>query len=98
MAENEITQTLSMHSKAYLYLLLTFFLWGSLYVVSKFVLGKLPAFTLAFVRFLLAFATLLGILFLSEALSIRFLAGAVLIVCGVLISLLNPGDRFPDTV
>ena len=47
----------SVHT-AYVYLLLTFFLWGSLYVVSKFVLGKLPPFTLAFVRFLLAFAAL----------------------------------------
>ena len=40
---------------AYLSLLLTFFLWGSLYVVSKFVLDKLPSFTIAFFRFVLAF-------------------------------------------
>ena len=30
--------------KGYIYLILTFTLWGSLYVVSKFVLGRLPAF------------------------------------------------------
>ena len=44
--------------KAYIFLLLTFVLWGSLYVVSKYVLGKLPAFTIAFLRFLFAFAAL----------------------------------------
>lgn len=42
----------------YLCLLLTFTLWGSLYVVSKFVLGRLPAFTISFLRFLLAFGFL----------------------------------------
>lgn len=47
-----------MHGLAYLYLLLTFSLWGSLYVVSKFVLGKLPAFTVAFFRFLIAYVAL----------------------------------------
>ena len=41
--------------KGYLYLLITFTLWGSLYVVSKYVLGKLPTFTISFFRFLLAF-------------------------------------------
>ena len=45
-------------SRGYLYLLLTFTLWGSLYVVSKFVLGKLPVFTISFLRFLLASAAL----------------------------------------
>ena len=45
-------------SKAYGCLLLTFILWGSLYVVSKYVLGKLPAFTISFFRFALAFAAL----------------------------------------
>ncbi len=40
---------------AYFYLLITFVLWGSLYVVSKYVLGKLPTFTISFIRFLLAF-------------------------------------------
>ena len=44
--------------KAYIFLLLTFVLWGSLYVVSKYVLGKLPAFTIAFLRFFFAFAAL----------------------------------------
>ena len=42
-------------STAYVYLFITFVLWGSLYVVSKYVLGKLPAFTISFCRFLLAF-------------------------------------------
>lgn len=44
--------------KSYLILFLTFFIWGSLYVVSKFVLGKLPTFTIAFMRYLFAFITL----------------------------------------
>lgn len=42
----------------YLYLMTTFFLWGSLYVVSKFVLGKLPTFTVSFGRYLIAFLAL----------------------------------------
>ena len=42
-------------STAYIYLLITFVLWGSLYVVSKYVLGKLPTFTISFCRFLLAY-------------------------------------------
>ncbi len=40
--------------RGYLYLIITFTLWGSLYVVSKFVLTQLPAFTISFLRFLLA--------------------------------------------
>lgn len=44
--------------KAYLYLLITFFLWGSLYVVSKIVLTKLTTFTVAFGRYLIAFIAL----------------------------------------
>ena len=43
---------------SFAFLLLTFILWGSLYVVSKFVLGKLPPFTISFFRFLLAFISL----------------------------------------
>ena len=43
---------------AYLSLLLTFTLWGSLYVVSRYVLGKLGAFTISFCRFTIAFLTL----------------------------------------
>ena len=43
---------------AYAFLLITFVLWGSIYVVSKYTLGKLPPFTIAFFRFLLAFAAL----------------------------------------
>jgi len=45
---------------AYLYLTITFFAWGSLYVVSKFVLGSVPVLTVANVRYLLA----AGILYL----------------------------------
>jgi drug/metabolite transporter (DMT)-like permease len=40
--------------KAYLYLLFTFFAWGSLYVVSKFVLGKIPVITISFLRYAIA--------------------------------------------
>lgn len=43
---------------AYGYLLVTFILWGSLFVVSKYVLGKLPTFTISFLRFVIAFVTL----------------------------------------
>lgn len=43
---------------AYLSLILTFALWGSLYVVSVFVLGKLPTFTISCIRFILAFILL----------------------------------------
>ena len=47
---------------AYLYLLITFCAWGSLYVVSKFVLGKIPVFTVSFLRNAIAGAALLIIL------------------------------------
>lgn len=46
-------------TNAYFYLVITFVLWGSLYVVSKYVVGKLPTFTISFLRFLLAFLFLL---------------------------------------
>lgn len=39
---------------AYFSLLLTFVLWGSLYVASQIVLQSLPTFTVAFLRFVLA--------------------------------------------
>lgn len=42
------------HSFVYPYLFLTFFLWGSLYVVSKHVLGKVPPFTLSLLRYVIA--------------------------------------------
>lgn len=44
--------------KAYGYLITTFILWGSLYVVSKYTLGKLPTFTISFLRFVIAFVAL----------------------------------------
>lgn len=44
--------------KSYLYLITTFMLWGSLYVVSQFVLGKIPTFTVAMFRYLIAFIAL----------------------------------------
>ncbi len=48
----------SINIQAYGYLILTFVLWGSLYVVSKYILGKLPTFTISFLRFSIAFAVL----------------------------------------
>lgn len=48
--------------RAYIYLLITFCAWGSLYVVSKFVLGKIPLFTISFLRYFIAGMTLLIIL------------------------------------
>ena len=47
---------------AYLYLLITFFAWGSLYVVSKFVLGKIPPITILLLRYLIAGTVLLFII------------------------------------
>lgn len=47
---------------AYLYLLITFCAWGSLYVVSKFVLGKVPTFTVSFLRYIIAGVILFFIL------------------------------------
>ena len=44
--------------KGYVFLIITFILWGSLYVVSKYVLGKMPTFTISFLRFVLAFLAL----------------------------------------
>ena len=45
-------------NKSYLFLMTTFMLWGSLYVVSQFVLGKIPTFTVAMFRYLIAFIAL----------------------------------------
>lgn len=45
-------------NKSYLYLMTTFMLWESLYVVSQFVLGKIPTFTVAMFRYLIAFIAL----------------------------------------
>jgi drug/metabolite transporter (DMT)-like permease len=52
---------------AYLYLIITFCAWGNLYVVSKFVLGKIPVLTVLFLRYLIAGATLIFILRKDEA-------------------------------
>lgn len=46
------------HSFVYPYLFLTLFLWGSLYVVSKHVLGKVPPFTLSLLRYVIAVVVL----------------------------------------
>ena len=59
------------HESAYVYLLITFFLWGSLYVVSRFVLGKLPTFTVAFFRFVIAFCTLSVMMYGQKKCKIR---------------------------
>ena len=52
--------------KSYVYLLTTFMLWGSLYVVSQFVLGKIPTFTVTMFRYLIAFIALSLISLKSE--------------------------------
>jgi len=39
---------------AYLYLIITFCAWGSLYVVGKFVMGKVPVFMISSVRYIIA--------------------------------------------
>lgn len=56
------TMTLSKQKTAYLYLFATFVSWGSLYVVSKFVLGKIPVITVSFLRYAIASAFLLLIM------------------------------------
>ena len=53
-----IGQEMERKRAGYLCLLLTFILWGSLYVVSKYVLGKMPPFTISLIRFILAFAAM----------------------------------------
>ncbi len=59
--------------KSYVYLLTTFMLWGSLYVVSQFVLGKIPTFTVAMFRYLIAFIALSLISLKSEKVNISLL-------------------------
>lgn len=54
------------HSQAYFYLLGTFFLWGCLYVLSKFVLDKLPVFTVACARYLIAVIVLFAVIRLRK--------------------------------
>lgn len=39
---------------AYLYLIITFCAWGSLYVVGKFVMGKVPVLMISFIRYFIA--------------------------------------------
>lgn len=48
--------TYKMNNKkiSYLYLFITFFIWGSLYVVSKFVIGNIPVITVSFFRYAIA--------------------------------------------
>ncbi len=43
---------------SYVLLISTFVIWGTLYVVSSFVLGKLPTFTVAFLRYFIGFIVL----------------------------------------
>ena len=50
----------------YALLLLTFVLWGSLYVVSKFMLGYLPTFMVSFLRFLLGDMVLMAAVFVTK--------------------------------
>jgi drug/metabolite transporter (DMT)-like permease len=50
----------------YLYLIITFCAWGSLYVVGKFVLGKVPVFTVLFLRYFIAGVTLLFVMKKSQ--------------------------------
>lgn len=47
---------------AYLYLIITFCAWGSLYVANKFVLGKIPVFTVTLLRFIVGGTVLFFIL------------------------------------
>jgi drug/metabolite transporter (DMT)-like permease len=49
------------HTKAYIYLLLTTAIWGSMYVFSKYVFVLLPPMAFLFYRFLFGGAILLGV-------------------------------------
>lgn len=46
----------------YLYLLITFFCWGSIYVVSKYALAVMGPVTVSFCRYLVSVVCLYGIL------------------------------------
>lgn len=49
-----------MKLRAYGFLLLTFCFWGSSYVVSKFVMNQIPAFTVSLMQYIVAVAVLMG--------------------------------------
>ena len=49
-----------MKLRAYGFLLLTFCFWGSSYVVSKFVMNQIPAFTVSLMQYVVAVAVLMG--------------------------------------
>ncbi len=51
-------ETKSSQARAYLCLVVTFVIWGSLYVVSNILLKSLPTFFIAFMRYLIAFFTM----------------------------------------
>lgn len=46
----------------YLYLLITFFIWGSLYVISKYALASIPPVTVLLFRYIIAIAVLIPML------------------------------------
>ncbi len=52
------TMPLKHEKLVYVYLFITFFLWGSLYVAGKYVLDKVPPFTVSLVRYAVAFLLL----------------------------------------
>lgn len=49
-----------------IYLSLAASIWGGMYVVSKYVLDFIPPLTLVWLRFIIAFVVLYGILKLAE--------------------------------
>ena len=84
----------NMKRKGYFYLLLTFTLWGSLYVVSKYVLGKMGAQLLGTKYAGASLASLINSLnpvtmtvfaaiLLHEAMTLRKVLGIALALCGV---------------
>ncbi|MDO5518729.1 MAG: DMT family transporter [Clostridium sp.] len=46
----------------YLYLLITFFIWGSLYVISKYALASIPPVTVLLLRYIIAIVVLIPML------------------------------------
>ncbi|MDF2593403.1 MAG: EamA family transporter, partial [Clostridia bacterium] len=59
---------MSSRLKGYLYVMITMSAWGSTYVVSKFILGSVPPFTLLLLRYIVA-AVVLYIIMIKNGLS-----------------------------
>jgi drug/metabolite transporter (DMT)-like permease len=64
----QVEEYMSSRLKGYLYVMITMSAWGSTYVVSKFILGSVPPFTLLLLRYVVA-AVVLYIIMMKKDLS-----------------------------